>query len=139
MSTNTYSFYDNEILLTKCGTLSHQHYVKFSFRTSSVSGGQWKKMASKFDKSLEEIIREKGIQNPAIKKKKNQTQTPKFLKTISKKSYWQKIANEDGKTFEAPAKCSVKITGMVYLFHFAQYALSFYESKIILDRPNYFG
>ena len=75
-------------------------------------------MASKFDKSLEEIIREKGIQNPTIKKKKNQTQTPKFLKTISKKSYWQKIANEDGKTFEAPAKCSVNITGMVYLFHF---------------------
>ena len=73
-------------------------------------------MASKFDKSLEEIIREKGIQNPTIKKKK--TQTPKFLKTISKKSYWQKIANEDGKTFEAPAKCSVNITGMVYLFHF---------------------
>ena len=71
-------------------------------------------MASKFDKSLEEIIREKGIQNPTIKK----TQTPKFLKTISKKSYWQKIANEDGKTFEAPEKCSVKITGMVYLFHF---------------------
>ena len=101
-------------------------------------------MASKFDKSLEEIIREKGIQNPAIKKKKNQTQTPKFLKTISKKSYWQKIANEDGKTFEAPAKCSVKITGMVYLFHFVLYLpnmpcqLSFYESKMILDRPNYF-
>ena len=76
-------------------------------------------MASKFDKSLEEIIREKGIQNPTIKKKK--TQTPKFLKTISKKSYWQKIANEDGKTFEAPEKCSVKITGMVYLFHFISY------------------
>ena len=75
-------------------------------------------MASKFDKSLEEIIREKGIQNPTIKKKKTQTQTPKFLKTISKKSYWQKIANEDGKTFETPAKCSVNITGMVYLFHF---------------------
>ena len=73
-------------------------------------------MASKFDKSLEEIIREKGIQNPTIKKNKNQT--PKFLKTISKKSYWQKIANEDGKTFEAPAKCSVNITGMVYLFYF---------------------
>jgi len=69
-------------------------------------------MASKFDKSLEEIIREKGIQNPTIKKKKTQTQTPKFLKTISKKSYWQKIANEDGKTFEAPEKCSVKITGL---------------------------
>ena len=75
-------------------------------------------MASKFDKSLEEIIREKGIQNPTIKKRKNPTQAPKFLKTISKKSYWQKIANEDGKTFEAPEKCSVKITGMVYLFSF---------------------
>ena len=78
-------------------------------------------MASKFDKSLEEIIREKKIKNPTIKKKKNQTQTPAILKRISKKSYWQKIANEDGKTFEAPAKCSVKITGMVYLFHFVLY------------------
>ena len=80
-------------------------------------------MASKFDKSLEEIIREKGIQNPTIKKKK--TQTPKFLKTISKKSYWQKIANEDGKTFEDPAKCSVNITGMVYLFHFVLHTIIF--------------
>ena len=88
-------------------------------------------MASKFDKSLEEIIREKGIQNPTIKKKKNQTQTPEFLKTISKKSYWQKIANEDGKTFEAPAKCSVKITGMVYLFHFVIYL------PLVASRSNY--
>ena len=89
-------------------------------------------MASKFDKSLEEIIREKGIQNPAIKKKKNQTQTPKFLKTISKKSYWQKIANEDGKTFEAEAKCPVKITGMIYLFHFVFYL------PLVASRSNYF-
>ena len=65
--------------------------------------------AAKFDKSLEEIIREKGIQKPAIKKKKNQVQMSGLSKIIGRKSCQQKYTNDQKNQTEA--KCSVIVSG----------------------------
>ena len=65
-------------------------------------------MTSNYDKSLDEIIRVKGIKNPTSMKSKHRN--PNFQKKIAKKSFWKK--GFYARNLDVEQKCRIKLSGL---------------------------
>jgi len=66
-------------------------------------------MSSNYDKSLDEIVRAKGIKNPTSMKSKHRN--PYFQKNITKKGFWKKVIQGD-RNFDVEQKCLIKLSGL---------------------------